>query len=146
MKPLSTVMERNSGSTREEGLLSLSATTTCDRCSNLSYLKGEREEGIIKRGEKRKTIARRYRARLSWKLILSNWVTARPYHPPTTRTTPAARISDRFPLDSFPHPRLKDPSFSGGSCLGSARLGQKFFLSFDAIRMNVFVCVYGVVA
>lgn len=65
MKPLSTVMERNSGSTREEGLLSLSATTTCDRCSNLSYLKGEREEGIIKRGEKRKTIARRYRARLS---------------------------------------------------------------------------------
>lgn len=41
MKPLSIVtMERNRGSTHEEGLLSLSATTTCDRCSNLSYLKG----------------------------------------------------------------------------------------------------------
>ena len=49
-------MERNRGSTREEGLLSLSAATTCDRCSNLAYLKGEREEGIIKRGGEKKKL------------------------------------------------------------------------------------------
>lgn len=43
MKPLSTIMEQNRGLTREEGLLSLSVATTCDRCSNLSYLKGRGE-------------------------------------------------------------------------------------------------------
>lgn len=54
-------------------------------------------------------------------------------------------IVESFPARFVPHPCLKDPSFSGGSCLGSARLGHKFFLSFDSNEnsngMNRCVCM-----
>lgn len=70
--------------------------------------------------------------------LIAEPVTVRPYHPPTTRGTPAARISDRRAvLARFVHQRRQASSFIR-LCFVSGSLGHKLFVFRDRMDQYAF--------